>query len=108
MFTTNSWPIAQDRTRYELYFVGAGPATEETQPIWDLLLGFNVKVIEEDIEAIRGMQRSLESGALEGLSLSYQERRIYQTHEEIDRRIGVERIPPSLRVTPVLGPWIEG
>lgn len=108
MFTTNSWPISHDRTRYELYFIGAGAATEQTQPVWDMVLGFNVNVIEEDIEAIGGMQRSLESGALDGLPLSFQERRIYQTHEEIDRRIGVERIPTSLRVTPVLGPWIEG
>ena len=108
LFTTNSWPIAHDRTRYDLYVVGAGPATEETQPIWDMLLGFNVSVIEEDIEAIQGMQRSLESGALDGLSLSYQERRIYQTHEEIDRQIGVDLVPPSLRVTPVLEPWLEG
>ena len=107
MFTTNSWPIAHDRTRYELYFIGAAAATEETQPIWDLLLGFNVNVIEEDIDAIQGMHRSLASGAIDGLPLSYQERRIYQTHEEIDRRIGVDRIPPSLRVTPVLDPWIE-
>ena len=107
MFTTNSWPVAHDRTRYDLYFVGAGPATEETQPVWDLIIGFNVNVIEEDVEAIQGMQCSLNSGALEGIPLSYQERRIYQTHEEIDRQIGIDRIPPSLRVTPVLGPVIE-
>lgn len=106
MFTTNSWPVGPDRTRYELYFVGAGPETEETRPLWDLLLGFNIGVIEEDIAAIGQMQRSLASGALDGLHLSYQERRIYQTHEEIDRRIGVERIPEQLRVAPVLEGWI--
>jgi len=107
MFTTNSWPVAHDRTRYELYFVGAGPATQETQPVWDMILDFNVNVIEEDIEAIQGMQRSLESGAIEGLPLSYQERRIYHSHEELDRRIGFDRVPPSLRITPVLDPVVE-
>lgn len=107
MFTTNSWPIAHDRTRYELYFVGAAPPNPATQPLWDLFLGFNVSVIEEDIEAMRGTQRSLESGALEGMPLSYQERRIYHTHEEIDRRIGAERIPKDLRVTPLLEDWYE-
>lgn len=37
--------------------------------------------------------------------LSYQERRIYWLHEEIDRRIGIERIPAPLRVAQLLGPF---
>ena len=53
------------------------------------------------------MQRSMATGGLEGITLGYQERRIYHEHEELDRRIGVERVPEDLRVTPVLGDWIE-
>ena len=41
------------------------------------------------------------------MMLNYQERRIYWTHEEIDRRIGVDRIPPALRVAQVLGDFME-
>ena len=36
------------------------------------------------------------------MTLSYQERRIYHQHEELDRRIGVDLVPPALRVEPVL------
>jgi predicted RecB family nuclease len=39
--------------------------------------------------------------------LNYQERRIYHWHEELDRRIGVARVPEPLRVTPVLDQWVE-
>ena len=44
------------------------------------------------------MQRSIASGALESIRLSYQERRIYHLHEEIDRLIGRDNIPEALRV----------
>jgi hypothetical protein len=39
--------------------------------------------------------------------LSYQERRIYHWHETLDRRIGPDKIAPALRVTPVLGDWLD-
>jgi hypothetical protein len=41
------------------------------------------------------------------LRLQYQERRIRYVHEEIDRRIGAERIPERLRVPPLLDAYIE-
>jgi len=44
------------------------------------------------------VQRSLDAGALESLRLGYHERRIYYLHETIDRAIGVESIPETLRV----------
>ena len=53
------------------------------------------------------MQRSVASGALTSIPLSYQERRIYHLHEEIDRLIGPERIPQGLRVEPLLEPFCE-
>jgi hypothetical protein len=65
--------------------------------------------MDEDFMNLAPMQRSLASGALTSIPLSYQERRIYHLHEEIDRIIGPARIPQSLRVTPVLeGFWEEG
>ena len=38
--------------------------------------------------------------------VSYQERRIYHWHEELDRRIGAANVPEHLRVRPVLDPWL--
>ena len=53
------------------------------------------------------MQESMESPALTGIPINYQERRIWHLHEQIDRMIGVENIPEELRVTPLLGPYVE-
>ncbi|MGB8860201.1 MAG: hypothetical protein WCC60_13130 [Ilumatobacteraceae bacterium] len=53
------------------------------------------------------MQRSMESPALRGIPLNYQERRIWHLHEEIDRVIGVDNVPAALRMKSVLGPYIE-
>jgi hypothetical protein len=41
------------------------------------------------------------------MPLNYQERRIYHWHEELDRRIGVDNIPPGLAVQPRLARYIE-
>ena len=61
----------------------------------------------EDLVVLPGMQTSIDAGALRGLTLSYQERRIYHLHEQIDRAIGAERLDPALRVPAVLGPFVE-
>lgn len=53
------------------------------------------------------IQESVESPGFDGLHLSYQERRIYHWHEELDRRIGWENIPQALRVAPLLAPFVE-
>ncbi len=39
--------------------------------------------------------------------LNYQERRIYHWHEEADRRIGLDRVPDTMRVEQVLSDWID-
>jgi hypothetical protein len=44
------------------------------------------------------------------MTLNYQERRIYNWHEELDRRIdraGLQ-VPAALRVTPLLERYLEG
>lgn len=107
MFTVNSWPVSPNQTRYDTYYMGAELETDESKAFWDLLLGFNTAVIEEDVSVLAGIQRSIDSGNLESIQLSYMERRIYHLHEEVDRRIGQDRIPQQLRVEPVLEPYLE-
>ena len=53
------------------------------------------------------MQRSLESPAMRGVPINYQERRIWHLHEQIDRMIGVDRIPEELRVPQLLARYVE-
>ena len=49
----------------------------------------------------------MESPALTGIPINYQERRIWHLHEQIDRMIGVEHIPEDMRVQQLLGPYVE-
>ena len=60
----------------------------------------------EDFENMAPIQRSLESPAFRGVPLNYQERRIWHFHEQLDRMLGTERIPPRLRVQPLLGAYV--
>jgi hypothetical protein len=53
------------------------------------------------------MQRSLESPAMRGMPINYQERRIWHFHEQLDRMIGLDRVPPELRVEQLLSRYVE-
>ena len=61
----------------------------------------------EDERNMAPMQRSMAPPTLRGIPIIYQERRIWQLHEEIDRVIGVAWIPEKLRMQQVPGPFVE-
>ena len=63
--------------------------------------------MDEDKFNMAPMQESLESPALTGIPINYQERRIWHLHEQIDRLISEERIPEELRIEKLLSPYIE-
>ena len=66
-----------------------------------------VQVLLEDTEFGAWIQKSVESYGFRGVPLSYQEARIYHWNQFADKMIGVENIPPELRVQQVIGEeWI--
>ncbi|BDM83937.1 aromatic ring-hydroxylating oxygenase subunit alpha [Acaryochloris marina] len=96
------WPIARDRTIFEVIYFTRGINTDKNCPEWQQrITNFNM-ILGEDNENLPWIQRSIESGVLEGIPLSYQERRIYHFHEYVDKTVGVHNIPTSLRVIPRL------
>ena len=103
------WPLDAETTEVEWTFYGPPAETREQEQAWKLYVQLFDGVMDEDFMNLAPMQRSVASGALESIPLSYQERRIYHLHEEIDRQIGPERIPEALRVAPRLEPcWENG
>lgn len=56
------------------------------------------RILNEEVQFVAQIQELVESRGFHGATLNYQERRIYHWYEELDRRIGVERIPKHLRV----------
>ena len=101
------WPIDIRTTRFDVVWIGASYEGDERPSMWTPFIELFDSVLKEDTQFLSGIQSSVESPAFTGIPLSYQERRIYHVHEEIDRVIGPERIPDHLRVEPLLGPYVE-
>lgn len=107
IFTTQAWPLSPSESRYDVYYLMAGPSAEATRAPYERIIAATERILQEDLGNLAFMQRSFEAGTLEQITLSYQERRIYYLHEEIDRSIGAELISPRLRVRPVVQDFIE-
>jgi phenylpropionate dioxygenase-like ring-hydroxylating dioxygenase large terminal subunit len=103
----SSWPLAPDRSLYDVHFIAATPAGGPHRDVVAALVESNWTVLLEDLGNLPSMQRSLTAGSLAAMTLGYQERRIYHQHEELDRRIGAEHVSSDLRVEPKLAGWIE-
>lgn len=101
------WPLAIDRTLLEVMWFAPDWGDGERPALWDMRIANFDRIVEEDVSFVEPIQQSIESPAFTGVPLNYQERRIYHWHQALDRRIGVERIPPPLRVAPVLDGWID-
>jgi phenylpropionate dioxygenase-like ring-hydroxylating dioxygenase large terminal subunit len=101
------WPTSQSTMRIEcVWFApdwGPGPKPE----LWAKRIENFDRILDEDLQFAEQIQESVMSPGFRGIPLNYQERRIYHWHEELDRRIGAERVPPELRVAPLLGPFVE-
>lgn len=96
------WPLDARTTEVEVVWIAPRESDPAHAPMWEQIGAmFNV-VLEQDFQFLPSMQRSLESGATTGLLIGWQERSIYHAHQELDRRIGAERIPAALRVPPVM------
>ncbi|MDG2114547.1 MAG: aromatic ring-hydroxylating dioxygenase subunit alpha [Actinomycetota bacterium] len=107
------WPLDKGTTRLDwIYYAptedgrhawGDGDLPE----YWSTRRGQYSQIMEEDMMNMAPMQESMESPALSGIPINYQERRIWHLHEQIDRMIGVEHIPAEMRVEQLLGPYTE-
>ncbi|MEM9530848.1 MAG: aromatic ring-hydroxylating dioxygenase subunit alpha [Pseudomonadota bacterium] len=99
------WPLAHDRMRIDSHWFAPSGAVDHER--WPMRIENWENILEEDLQFAGAIQKSVESGGFQGLALSYQERRIYFWHEEVDRRIGPERVPEELRVQPLLAGYAQ-
>jgi len=102
------WPLDKRTTRLD--WIHYGPKDWEGDELpehWQRRMDVFDEIMEEDRRNMAPMQRSLESPAMRGVTINYQERRIYNFHEQVDRTIGIERIPERMRVPQLLDPYIE-
>jgi len=102
------WPNGINKCRIETWTM-APQWQEGLQPdFWTENDGTELSaVLKEDTQFGEKIQTSMESRGFEGVPLSYQEARIYHWNQAADRMIGIENIPPELRVEQVIGDeWI--
>lgn len=103
------WPIDKRTTRIDWTHyapIDFDPA-DGLPDHWSQRLESFGAIMQEDFWNMAPMQKSLESPALRGVPINYQERRIWHFHEQLDRTIGVDRIPDSMRVARLLDAWVE-
>ncbi len=107
LFATQAWPVTPNEMRYDTFYCMAAPLDDVNRTPYERIIAATERILQEDLTNLSAMQTSFESGAIESIPLSYQERRIYYLHESLDRSIGAELIPSRLRVTPLLDGFIE-
>ena len=106
------WPNGVDRCRYEVWtMVHEWKAGQEPRPFnqWTNADGSALcAVLQEDTQFSAAIQKSVASKGFGGVTLSYQEARIYHWHQAADLLIGIDDVPEELRVEPVIGDeWIH-
>ncbi len=101
------WPAGKQTMRVDCHWFAPDWGEGERHPLWEKRMENFNRILQEDIEFVPRIQKSIHSRGFRGITLSYQERRIYHWHEELDRRIGIERVPEHLRVTPRLAAMVE-
>ena len=108
VFLITNWPTGPSTSAYNVHWCSSLSADDEAnRKTHDMVIAALSEVLFEDLNVLPGEQRSINAGTLESLRLGYQERRIYYLHEAIDRAIGTERVPESLRVPQLLGSFVE-
>ena len=102
------WPIDRETTRLDwIYYAPKDWEGDELPEHWQARRKQYNQIMAEDQENMAPMQESMESPALNGIPINYQERRIWHLHEQIDRIIGRDKIPEAQQVPDLLGPYVE-
>jgi len=101
------WPVTERTSRVVSTWIAPGHDPANPHPKWAERTANWERILYEDLQFGPQIQESLESPGFVGMPLNYQERRIYHWHEELDRRIGLNEVPPELAVEPLLEAWVE-
>lgn len=102
------WPNGINKCRMETWTTAPDWKDGMKPDLWTEDDGARLcQVLLEDTQFGEKIQASMESNGFRSVPLSYQEARIYHWNEAADRMIGIDNIPPELRVEQVIGPqWI--
>jgi phenylpropionate dioxygenase-like ring-hydroxylating dioxygenase large terminal subunit len=103
----NWWPVGQGKTVMVGYLMGWKDDSEADRKFWEGMKVQVAAIVAEDQRLFASVQRSLESGLVPSILMGCQERALYWYQEEVDRRIGIDRIPEHLRIKPQLAAHVS-
>ena len=103
------WPVTLNTCRMDVHWFSPdwGKGELPNKDYWEERMDLFDVILSEDTLNIPWIQQSLESPGFKSVPLNYQERRIYYTHQELDKVIGDALIPKECKVQPVLDNFIE-
>lgn len=101
------WPKGPDKMVMVNMLMGWKRDDEEDRNFWRTMIDNQKSVLAEDVGLFPTIQRSYKQGDIKDVVLSFQEQFLYWYNEEIDRKIGAEKIAPALRVKPLLGDQVK-
>lgn len=102
-----AWPRDPQTTDYEWVYFGVDWGDGEPPAAWEQRMALFDSIMDEDMNNVEPIQRSLSSPGARGIPLSWPERRIWHFDTHVDRAIGEDRVPVPLRVPPLLDHLIE-
>ena len=100
------WPISDDTCEIDVHWFSPDWGDGELPEIWQTRIQNFEDILFEDTQFAPEIQASVSSPGFKGVLLNYQERRIYRWHEELDKKIGHNRMK-DLSIPKVLDPFIE-
>ena len=101
------WPAGPNTMTIDCHWFAPDWGDRGRDSLWDTRIDNFERILYEDTQFAPQIQESVESPGFRGISLNYQERRIYHWHEELDRRIGRDQVPAGLHVEPKLDDVVE-
>jgi phenylpropionate dioxygenase-like ring-hydroxylating dioxygenase large terminal subunit len=100
-------PQTKDKSIIRLYYIKIDPAAPmDTQADRETVAAFNA-VLEEDFNALKGIQKAAKDNALPSVVLGYGEQFLYNFNRMLDKTIGKDSIPMELRVAEVELPFVD-
>ena len=97
------WPTADGRkTRMVVYYSTPHDDEDPDSPVCQQIVNGFGYALDEDRAPLAAVQSAYDKGLIKEVRLGYTERRLQHYHEEIDRVIGVERVPAHCRVRPII------
>jgi phenylpropionate dioxygenase-like ring-hydroxylating dioxygenase large terminal subunit len=96
------WPTGPRSARMDVIFVAPEGHNDPQSPECQMTVAAFNAVMAEDTSIMNALNQSMATDEFKSITLGYQERRIYQHHEHIDRVIGFDKIPADLAMQPMM------